>query len=65
MQMKNICVARLHASYWAYLTAFLTGNRFAELVNRMGGEENVQCILWGFDRRPYDELGRNMNRRPR
>lgn len=43
MQMKNICVARLHASYWAYPTAFLTGNRFAELVNRMGGEENVRA----------------------
>lgn len=35
-------VRRLHASYWAYPTAFLTGNRFRELIERMGGEQAVR-----------------------
>lgn len=33
---------RLHCSYWAYPTAFLSGRRFAELVTRLGGAEAVR-----------------------
>lgn len=42
-QLGELQVKRLHASYWAYPTAFLTGNRFSELVERMGGEEEVRA----------------------
>jgi hypothetical protein len=34
-------VKRLHCSYWAYPTSFLTKNNFSELTERFGGVEKV------------------------
>ncbi len=38
-------VKRLHASYWAWPTAFFTKNRYAELLSRMGGREAVAAYF--------------------
>jgi hypothetical protein len=39
--LKDRGCRRLHCSYWAYPTAFTTGRHFRELVERLGGPEQV------------------------
>lgn len=36
-KLQNLQAKRLHCSYWAYPTSFLTKNNFNELVERFGG----------------------------
>ncbi|MEG2287402.1 MAG: hypothetical protein RSC00_05790 [Ruthenibacterium sp.] len=40
-RLQARCVKRLHCSYWAYPTSFLTNHHFGELVERFGGEDKV------------------------
>lgn len=40
-QLSNLNVKRIHCSYWAYPTSFLTKNQFNELVERFGSVENI------------------------
>lgn len=40
-ELRRKGVKRLHGSYWAYPTSFLTKNHFRELVERMGGEDAI------------------------
>lgn len=49
-------VKRIHCSYWAYPTSFLTKQHFAELTERFGGEKQV-CEYYG------DLTGTHMFRR--
>lgn len=41
-KLQSMNVKRIHCSYWAYPTSFLTKNHFAELVNRFGSLELVR-----------------------
>ncbi|MGG2028796.1 hypothetical protein AB1282_24110 [Gottfriedia sp. S16(2024)] len=40
-KLRTLHVKRVHCSYWAYPTSFLTKNNFQELVERFGGWEDV------------------------
>jgi hypothetical protein len=42
-KLRNLQVKRLHCSYWAYPTSFLTKNNFTELITRFGGIEQVRA----------------------
>lgn len=44
--LKERSVKRIHCSYWAYPTSFLTKNNFEELIERFGGEKEV-CEYYG------------------
>lgn len=41
-QLQKMCVKRVHCSYWAYPTSFLTKNDFSQLTERFGGESAVR-----------------------
>jgi hypothetical protein len=41
-RLRHLQVKRLHCSYWAYPTSFLTKNNFTELTERFGGIEKVK-----------------------
>ncbi|CAH2714998.1 hypothetical protein BACCIP111895_02175 [Neobacillus rhizosphaerae] len=41
LKLRTLNVRRIHCSYWAYPTSFLTKNHFNELVERFGGQEEV------------------------
>lgn len=41
-RLKRLNVKRLHCSYWAYPTSFLTKNNYAQLVERFGGLDLVK-----------------------
>jgi hypothetical protein len=41
-RLEQLHVGRLHCSYWAYPTGFLTKNNFAELISRFGGAEKTR-----------------------
>lgn len=41
-KLRTLHVKRVHCSYWAYPTSFLTKNNFHELVDRFGSQENVK-----------------------
>jgi hypothetical protein len=41
-ELQDLQVKRLHCSYWAYPTSFLTKNNFTELINRFGSIEQVK-----------------------
>lgn len=41
-KLESLGVKRLHCSYWAYPTSFLTKNRYRELVERFGTVEDVK-----------------------
>lgn len=40
-KLKSLSVKRLHCSYWAYPTSFLTKNNYKELVERFGSLEDI------------------------
>ena len=40
-KLRALNTRRIHCSYWAYPTSFLTKNNFNELVERFGGREKV------------------------
>ena len=40
-QLIQLGAKRLHCSYWAYPTAYITKNNFTQLVNRLGGQEQI------------------------
>ena len=40
--LNNLNVKRVHCSYWAYPTSFITKNNFKELIDRFGSIENVK-----------------------
>jgi hypothetical protein len=40
-EFSDLCVKRIHCSYWAYPTSFLTKSHFRELVERLGTLEEV------------------------
>ncbi|MFK9095035.1 hypothetical protein [Bacillus salipaludis] len=40
-KLRSLNVKRIHCSYWAYPTSFLTKNNFKELVERFGSKEKV------------------------
>lgn len=40
--LRERSVKRVHCSYWAYPTSFLTKHSFTELVERFGGEKEVR-----------------------
>jgi hypothetical protein len=41
-KLEQLQVKRLHCSYWAYPTGFLTKHNFTELINRFGGVEKLR-----------------------
>ena len=40
--LNNLNVKRVHCSYWAYPTSFITKNNFKELIDRFDSIENVK-----------------------
>jgi len=55
-RLEKLNVKRLHCSYWAYPTSFLTKNDFSQLIERFGDEKEVKAY--------YGDLtGRHMFRR--
>lgn len=42
-RFEKLGLKRVHCSYWAYPTYFLTKSHYRELVNRIGGEEEVRA----------------------
>lgn len=40
-KLLGLNVKRIHCSYWAYPTSFLTKNKFNELIYRFGNSDNV------------------------
>lgn len=41
-ELNKLCVKRIHCSYWAYPTSFLTKNNYSQLIERFGGIEAVR-----------------------
>lgn len=41
--LRELQVKRVHCSYWAYPTSFLTKNNFKELIERFGGLSKVEA----------------------
>lgn len=41
IELNKYKVKRLHCTYWAYPSSFLTGNNYSELVDHFGSEEAV------------------------
>lgn len=40
--IKDFNIKRLHCSYWAYPTSFITKNNFKELIDRFNGLDNLK-----------------------
>lgn len=40
--LRERCVARIHCSYWAYPTSFLTKHSFSQLEERFGGLDSLR-----------------------
>lgn len=61
-KLRTLCVKRLHCSYWAYPTSFLTKNCFAQLIDRFGSLDDVRnyygdltgCYMYGRWSQEYE-----------
>lgn len=47
-RLKALMVKRVHCSYWAYPTSFLTNQNFKELTQRFGGMKEVEAYYGDF-----------------